>query len=218
MTSHTGARPRPIIDTLFVVGLISLGEMGYWTYTKEITKYRVINYDFMWMIPAAYALIGLGLSTIGLLVRWRSGRWPWAWMVAVLAFCGLCGWARLGLKSVHPVASGVLALGLAVQLGRMLPRHGHLWRRIVDPMTPIMFAVIVPLATVAFALPKWKEARALKALSSTTQRGTPNGVRTEYNAIHRCIRKTWNDFYAGAVDVALDTSLAWQHVHGPDAA
>jgi hypothetical protein len=79
-------RPRPVIDLLFLAGLIALGEMAYWTCTKEITKYRVLGYEFLWMLPAAYVMLA-GLAAIaGIVARRRTGRWPAPLVVGLLVW------------------------------------------------------------------------------------------------------------------------------------
>ena len=126
MTDRTPSspRPRPVIDLLFLAGLIALGEMAYWTYSKEITKYCVLGYEFLWAFPAAYVMLA-GLAPIaGIVVRLCTGRWPAPLVVGLLVWWGMSGWLRVG------VAVLILALGIAVQVGRFAARwpiSGVVW-------------------------------------------------------------------------------------------
>lgn len=172
-STPSSPRSRPVLDLLFLVGLISLGEMAYWTYTKEITRYRVIGWEFLWMIPAAYTMLGGLIALAGLLVRVKTGRWPASLVVALIVWWGMSGWLRVGVKSLQPIAALILALGIGVQAGRFATRYSALWRRAVDILAPIVILVTLGLATAAFVAPKWTEHRVLASLPAVAPR-SPN--------------------------------------------
>ena len=141
--------------------------MAYWTIRRKSRSTEVISFDFLWMTPAAYAMLAGVLAIPASIVRSRTGRWPAALVVTLLVWFGMCGWLRVGAKSVQPLAAIVLALGIGVQVGRFAART-RLWRRTVDLLTPVVFLATLYLAGVAFVVPKWREHQALKALPAAS--------------------------------------------------
>src|SRR5690349_3985890 len=124
-------QPRPIADLLFLVCTISLGEIAYWTYTKEVSHYRVIGWEFAWMIPAGYAMVAAVVSLAALAARRLNGKWPSAFVVTALVAAGLSGLLRLKFNSLHPIAALILGLGVGIQAARLATGRPALWRRLV---------------------------------------------------------------------------------------
>ena len=115
---------------LWFATVTSLGEMAYLTYTKEVTRYRVLGFEFMWRIPLGYALVFLVVVCLCWVAARRYPK-PMRVLFVASVFVTTSGWIPIIFKNLHDAAILVLAAGIAVQLARMAANHTYLVHRLV---------------------------------------------------------------------------------------
>jgi arylsulfatase A-like enzyme len=100
-----------------------------------------ISRHVAWMVPAAEALVTLGLTLalVAPVLAWsafrdrrsrssRSVSWPWRWAGTVLGMLLFLG-PLLAVGRMHGAAALVVAFGAGARIGRILVRPTPAWRR-----------------------------------------------------------------------------------------
>ena len=167
--THIRQRPRLVLlHCLWVLSLVPLAEIAYWTYTKEITHYRVLGFDYMWKLPIGYSLIFLPIAAVLYgLARFRQAATLPA-IVFTGAFVGITGALPLVWKGLHYWAVLLLAAGAAVQISRLSERHAHLWHLVARRTVLFTTLFVAGLAIGFSAWPYWQERRTVAALPAAS--------------------------------------------------
>jgi arylsulfatase A-like enzyme len=157
---------RYIVCALWFACVVSLGEMTYWSYAKEVSNRWVLGYEYMWRIPIGYALIFTGMGLVWFLVgRYRTSHAHLPGLLFVCLFIGTYGLLPLLVKGLYSWSVILVAVGVAVQVARLSRGHSYAWdlliRRTILPVT----ASVVVLASGYYLWPKWQERRALAQLA-----------------------------------------------------
>ncbi|MGH9385398.1 MAG: sulfatase [Vicinamibacterales bacterium] len=150
-----------VIYTLWFAAVTSVGEIAYWTFAKEVTKYQLTGFEFMWQIPLGYAIVFSVVSTIcGITLR-GSFKPMRAFLLAGW-FVMMCGWLAILIKGLHPWATLVLAAGVANLLTQASRSHAYLLQRVVS--RSVAAAVIMTFAS-SIGFSAWPQIRERSALS-----------------------------------------------------
>ncbi|MEO8294436.1 MAG: sulfatase [Gemmatimonadota bacterium] len=154
--------------------LTGLGELVFLAARKFIKhKFLFGSPDVIWMAPLANAVLFLvaGLLVLGLKAMFPSRI---TWRTAFGAYLFL---ASLALLLMYPplshLAAALLALGVAVQGGRMAGRASRLIAAMARRMTAPLLVLVVILGVVQHGWYAWTERRMLSALPKSKE-GAPN--------------------------------------------
>jgi arylsulfatase A-like enzyme len=159
-------RARPTTVWLYAgwfAATASLGEIAYWTYTKEISKYRVLGWEFMWRIPIGNLLI-FGAVAIVFAIAWRSRRDARRGLVFVCVLLLACAWLPLLIKGLYYTALLLLSAGAAAQAARLAVRYAHPLHRLIALTAAVVWLAVVGLAGAFAYAPVRAERQALAAL------------------------------------------------------
>ncbi len=161
-----GAGPVTILGVAVWIGLIAgfldLGLMVVKTRWIDGDFYRVGG-DFVWIIPAAVAvLVFLPATVLALVARLRHGGLRPGVAVGLLSFVGfidLC--ARLPLELW---AAFLLSGGLAIQSGRLVGPRRRAFLELVRRTTSLLVGILVASALGTIGVRAWTEYRAAASL------------------------------------------------------
>lgn len=174
--TRASRKTRPAVCLLYglwFLAAISFGEMAYLTYAKEISRYRVLGWEFMWRIPMGYAvLLGGAALVCYLLARRRPERDYLSGLVFIGVFIGACGWLLLVVKGLYYWTALVLSVGIAAQVSRLAYRHAYLSDLVVRRTAPAATLLVAALAAGFFGWPLWTERQALGRLPAVAASDT----------------------------------------------
>lgn len=128
--------------------------------------------DFLWMTPAGY-LVLFALPVLLIWLLYRSGRIGYQAAMTLLSAGMMTSTLMLLLDGkVHPAATLLIALGAAVQVGRLARRRQEMFSRIVRRTAPLMIAGFFLLGIGTWAHRRWIEGRSRSDV--TAKSGAPN--------------------------------------------
>jgi arylsulfatase A-like enzyme len=179
---EAGQAPEPRPGALFlttlwfglVAGWLELGfVLAHQALVPRVSLSMVrTNRHYVWMVPVSDVLIfGVAGVAIALLARFRPGlaRWTALRLPAAMAALGLL----LTVEGLYPIASAILACGLAAQIGRCLERRSERLDRIVWRSLPTMAVALLVLSGFGYGWVASAERRALAARPAASP-GLPN--------------------------------------------
>jgi arylsulfatase A-like enzyme len=167
-----GRRPSSYVFALaWFASVTALGEIAYLTYSKEITGYKVIGFEFMYLVPWGYLLLHGALMLFVL----RPGVASFRTAMFLAAFVMFAALVPIAIKGLYYWALLVLAAGAAVQLTRIVSSYASVAYPLIR-RTALPAAAIALLMAVMFASwPIIAEQRALNQLPPA-QSTSPNIV------------------------------------------
>ena len=147
---------RQVPYLIWFTAVTSLGEVAYLTYTKEVTRYRVLGFEFMWQVPIGYAIV---FAVIGLFVVALARRRRLRALLLIGFAVTACGWLPQVFKGLHGWAVLLLAAGISVQLTRLATAHAYLLDRLVR-RTALIAALCSLVLAAGFAMAAIRQERA----------------------------------------------------------
>jgi arylsulfatase A-like enzyme len=172
------------------------GELLYWTYTKEITRYRVIGFHYLWRIPIGYSLLFGFAGALAFAAGRGSPERRIRTLVWSCAFIWFTGWIGLAFESLYMWAVLLLAAGLAWRAASAAVSFSSAFARLVRATVWPAAIVVGVLAVVASALPVIAERRAIAQLPAASPE-RPNvllivldTVRAQSMSLHGYARDT----------------------------
>jgi arylsulfatase A-like enzyme len=170
--SRTGRRIA--VCLIWFACVTSAGEVALWTFRAQVRHSFVLGPQYFWLIPIGYGVL---FGAIGLVV-WALSHWRWAAFtepraIAVGSFVMFAGWLFLH-PGLSELAGVILALGLAVQAGRLAARFPLFMRRVTTGTMPVVSAVVIGLAVGFAGVPQWTEWRATRSLPPPVSASAPN--------------------------------------------
>jgi arylsulfatase A-like enzyme len=167
------SRPASSLLTLAVwIGLVTgFAELAALGPDLIGPRFCLCSRDALWMTPAfdalLFALIGLGLTVVA-----RSGRISWRVAAGILAGMGV-GLALMHFPRLHILARLALAVGVAVQVTRLLAGRVPRASRAVRRSLPWLAASVCAIAAVTVGLRTFQE-RLLERSRPAAASGAPN--------------------------------------------
>lgn len=165
-----------VADVLaFAVGagcLFGLGEVAAiaWRYfiAQDLTR---TTPHVAWMAPLGYASYFMIVSLPAILIGQTRRRT--SHFLIPIVMLGVFGWVAMLPWDLYPAALGILSLGIAVGVGRILRVHEEPLRRAARIAAPVLAAIVGLIAALIFMRVGLRERQALAALP-TAPSGSPN--------------------------------------------
>jgi arylsulfatase A-like enzyme len=180
--------------------VVSLGEILYWTRAAYL-KYKVPPTQYPWWIPLGNVLVFTAvLLLLMLVVRKRAGTRPYVAVVSVLTCSLALAWIVVTAK-VAPWAAWTLAIGVAVQAGRIAGTHSCLVDAVLRKSLGVMMTAIVAVAAGSWMAPHLRERQVLAALPQPLP-GAPNVLLLVLDTVRAKSLGTYG--YARAETATLD--------------
>jgi arylsulfatase A-like enzyme len=177
-SSAPAARARPSVGigmtALWIALAVGLAETAYQAYLS-VVKNLITHADpqQVWTAPLSYLILFAPVVlVVHLLARGRGAEWEMrAALTCLLALAIFGPLSRQG--KLHPLAMGLVALGVALQLARLATRHARVTRALVRWTVLPLLAVSVGLAALVNLIPRWNE-RTMLATLPAARAGAPN--------------------------------------------
>ncbi|MFN2399266.1 MAG: sulfatase [Gemmatimonadaceae bacterium] len=176
------ATPLGSVGVLLVGGWFALATSGAELVLVGIMQFMLDRYLYyggphlIWMTPlASLTVFSVPALIMGLVAWWRPGAVTLRTAVTVYAFLLVLSVLFFQWHRLHRAAIFVLAVGLAVQAGRMAAARAGLFVRIVRVTTPIVAALMLVAITATKGTMLWAEHRALARLPAATA-GSPSVI------------------------------------------
>lgn len=153
--------------------LAGLLEVGLRALQRHVFDSRLfLSPDVVWMAPVADVVLYLiAASGVALAGRWIRGA-RYGTVIRVHVFLLVIG-PLLSTPRIHPIASALLAVGAAVQAGRMSRRLAPVIPALVKRTTPVLLLIVLVAAAVVRLGPGLGERRLISALPEADA-GSPN--------------------------------------------
>ena len=213
-----------LLEVLTKVSCTAIGRSG---------QLYQMSRHFFWLIPVTNLLVFLGLGLFLALLVWvmpRFGRWL---SVRGLGALMLLPSVLVAVPEVYLAAWLVLAWGVAVRFTPLLESHSRGFRRFVMISYPFLVGAVVGLGGWVLGGDWIKQAR--ESTRPLPSPGSPNvllvvldTVRADRLSVYGYERKTTPTlerlaaggvrFDAARFDFALESAVAWEHIHRPPAA
>ena len=157
------ASPQPSLLILAVWFALAAGLLeGGWRLLQRfgLGKATGVPLDIVWMAPAV-DLVWL-LVPVSLILLARHFGPP---RISPAAATGILGGVSalpplLLIESMHKAATIILAIGIAIQLGRWVTGHGAAFARLVRSTLPVLGFLVAVGGTLLFATERWAEGSA----------------------------------------------------------
>jgi len=120
--------------------------------------------QIVWIAPVAYAALFAVPAAAGTVVGVRrpTSRWL-SWLVGVLTFLATYSALQLSV-GLYEIARLLLAAGLAIRAGTLVPRFERTLRWLAPRVALALALVCAALTAGVYGVPAWREHRALAAL------------------------------------------------------
>lgn len=131
-----------------------------------------MNRHYLWMIPATSLLVFAACSPLVSLAAWLWPRRAVRLAGMLLSFLSALTLLLL-FRKLAPIASAVLAAGIAAWLGPLLEARAARFRRLVAPSLVVFLVIGAGLTAYSFGRETWRERQAL-ATRPAAPPGSPN--------------------------------------------
>jgi arylsulfatase A-like enzyme len=150
-----------------------LGEvLLFWAQKHLLHRFIFVGRDIVWMAPLAEGMLFLGIGLVLLLLARIWSRFNW---VAAIGTLGVLAFLALLLMytPLHKGAAVLMALGLGIQLARIVRKHPEGVNRLVRVGTPALIVMALLLAAASRGFQAWQERRAVARIGEA-RTGSPN--------------------------------------------
>ncbi|WP_237722534.1 sulfatase [Singulisphaera acidiphila] len=131
-----------------------------------------MNRQIAWMIPLFHILL---FGTLGVLLGLLAGKWSRFSTHRAAFFLGFVTLLSLSLtaRSIHPIASAILACGLAYRAAPRIETSCLKSGRLVLKTFPVLAGVVIAMVGLSIGRETWTEHRAMASLPHAAS-GAPN--------------------------------------------
>lgn len=167
-------RPGFILRMALLIGLgTGLGEVILFAaQTHILHRFIFIGRDVVWMAPLAEVIVFVGITLVLLAYGGITRRISWLAAARILGFFSFLA-LLLMYTPLHKGAALLLALGLAVQFGRVVRKHPQGFSRLVRQGSWALLSLAIILGLFTRGSRWWDERKTVNALPAAAQ-GAPN--------------------------------------------